>query len=152
MARGEAQRIGVDYDYEVLAWPVVGALDASEFGPWLDFAGRRWVAGQRAELEELSTELTEESSALALQRVAALSDDLARVVDADLALLDELAARHTGDASSGGAIARLYAELLRSAAVRREQLQPQKPVTSANGSKPDVDERPRRQSESESVP
>ena len=55
-------------------------------------------------------------------------------------------------ATEAARLAALYAELLRSAAVRREQLQPQKPVTSANGSKPDVDERPRRQSESESVP
>jgi hypothetical protein len=88
----------------------------------LRFVQQRWAAGQVTELDQLSAELSEESTGADLARVATLCDDLARLKHADLALLDELVACHAGNEWPGGASARLYAKFRRAAAARRAQL------------------------------
>ncbi len=119
------QPIGLDHDFDVVAWRAADPPHASDFDRWLSFVRGRWAAGQLAQLDQLSAELTEESAAADLTRVAALCDDLARLPDADLALVDELTARHADVVRNGSASARLHADFHRAAALRREQLQRQ---------------------------
>jgi hypothetical protein len=119
------QRSGLEQDFALIEWPAADRPEASEFDPWLSFVRRRWATGQLAELDQLSTELSEEPTAADLSRVAALCDDITRLAGADLALVDALMARYAGGAGQGGASARLYAAFRRAAAIRREQLQEQ---------------------------
>jgi hypothetical protein len=123
MPPGQRQQVGCDHDFDVIDWHAAEAPHAGEFDRWLDFARARWAAGELAQLDQLSAELTAETTAADLAHVAALWDDLARLAEADLALVDELSGRHAGAAPSGGAGARLHAEFHRAAALRREQLQ-----------------------------
>jgi hypothetical protein len=118
----EWQRSGIEGDYALLEWSVRHRPDAPAFDPWLGFVRRRWAGGQLAELDRLSASLSEESKGADLARVAAISDDLARLADADLALLDELTARHALHERQDGVCARLCAEFHRAAAARRAHL------------------------------
>jgi hypothetical protein len=119
----ERERIGLDQDFALLQWRSAERPEASAFDPWLDFVRRRWAAGQLAALDQLSAELSDESTGADLARVAALGDDLTRLGDADLARVDELTARHAGDEAHQGGSARLLAEFRHAAAARRARLQ-----------------------------
>ncbi len=124
--RNEMTRIGLDHDFDVVEWTAAPRPGASEYDPWLTFAGRRWAAGRFAELDRLSAQLTEAADALNLARIAVLCDDLEQVPDADPALLDVLTARHAGAAPKGAAGARLHDEFHCVATARREQLKPER--------------------------
>jgi hypothetical protein len=119
----ERQRSGLSPEVAVIEWGAADRLPASEFDPWLRFVRRRWEARQLAELDHLSAALAATATATSLSCVAALSDDVARLGSADLALVDELTARHAGREWPEGAGRHLYVEFRRVAALRRQQLE-----------------------------
>lgn len=125
-ARSEAQRIGLDHDFEVVEWSSAGGPVALEFGQWLSSARRRWAAGRLAELDQFSAELGTDTSAADWACAAALCDDIEQLQEADLALVELLVQRHAGAAPRSSLGARLHAQLLDAAAARRKRLQPER--------------------------
>ena len=121
-APGEARRIGIDHNLDVVEWNSPAEPSAPHFDQWLSFAQRRWAAGRFADLDRLSAELVDAAAAPDLAHIVALSDDMDRLRDADLALVNELTARHAVVGSKSGACARLHEEFHRTAAIRQEQL------------------------------
>ncbi len=118
----ETQRIARDHNIDFFCWETPPTPASSAFDAWLRFVRQHWESGRHADLDRLSTQLTEENSAQALEQIATLSTDIERVKQADALLLDRLIQRYSRITLVSETHARLLGDFRKTAELRKQVL------------------------------
>jgi hypothetical protein len=134
--QNEATRIARDHEIDLIQWDSTPPPLDAQFHAWLQFARRHWESGRTNELDQLSAELTQDSTAEALGQIVTLATDLEQLEQADAALLEQLTLKHAHDRPRSDAQTRLLNEFREAAEARREALAQDEESAGSDGDTP----------------